>query len=136
MLVAASDVFLICVDRHGVIFHANELIADLFASTVDNLIGKTLAAFTPDVPGLAEAHLARFEQVMEGGTGVSVEEMVDYKGKAVWFSSTVIPPKKRISMTRHLRSSTSASASNARSRSTRLTSDAGATAMSSSNATL
>lgn len=91
LLVAASDVFLICVDRHGVIFHANELIADLFASTVDNIIGKTLAAFTPDVPGLAEAHLARFEQVMEGGTGVSVEEMVDYKGKAVWFSSTVIP---------------------------------------------
>ncbi|MFY0537291.1 putative bifunctional diguanylate cyclase/phosphodiesterase [Nannocystis pusilla] len=91
LLVEASDVFLLCFDRDGVIFHANELIADLFSSTVDSLIGKSLGDLAPDMPDLAEAYLARFAQVMESGIGVSVEEMIEVRGKNGWFSSTVVP---------------------------------------------
>ena len=91
LLVEASDVFLLCFDRRGIIFHANELIADLFSATVDSLIGQSLADLAPDLPELAEAYLARFEQVMESGIGVSVEEMIEVRGKTGWFSSTVVP---------------------------------------------
>ncbi|WAS93854.1 putative bifunctional diguanylate cyclase/phosphodiesterase [Nannocystis punicea] len=91
LLVEASDVFLLCFDRDGVIFHANELIADLFSSTVDSLIGKSLGDLAPDMPELAEAYLARFAQVMESGIGVSVEEMIEVRGKNGWFASTVVP---------------------------------------------
>jgi diguanylate cyclase (GGDEF)-like protein/PAS domain S-box-containing protein len=91
LLVEASDVFLLCLDRAGVIFHANELVADLFSATVDHLIGKTLIELAPDVPDLVEAHLARFEQVMDSGVAVSVEELIEVRGRSGWFASTVVP---------------------------------------------
>lgn len=90
LLVEASGVFLACFDRTGTIIHANEQTAEYLGRTVDDLVGKTLDQLLHD-PELADNQHSRFEQVMDSGVGVSVEEMFEYNGQTIWFASTVVP---------------------------------------------
>ena len=90
LLVEASDVLLVCFDKRGTIIHANGLVADIFHTTIDDLIGKTLNHLLEDQE-LCASQYARFEQVMESGVAVSVEEMIDYAGQHMFFASTVVP---------------------------------------------
>src|SRR5690606_22487407 len=38
-----------------------------------------------------EAHRSRYDQVMDSGVGVTVEEMLELDGRSVWLSSTAVP---------------------------------------------
>jgi len=90
MLADASDVFLIWFNLDGLIIRANDLTAEKLGSTSEALLGRSIEEILRD-PDLAEAHRARFEQVVESGLGVSVEEMLECGGKTYWLASTLAP---------------------------------------------
>jgi diguanylate cyclase (GGDEF)-like protein/PAS domain S-box-containing protein len=90
MLVDATDVFVVCLDRDGKITRANEQASQVLRLPTTAMLGKTIHEVLSS-PELADAHHARYLHVMETGLSVDVEEMVQADGQTLWFASTAVP---------------------------------------------
>ena len=90
LLVEASDVYVVCLDREGRITRANEQAAHMLRTPAEALLGRTMKDVMSS-PELAEAHHARYLHVMETGQNIDIEEMVEFEGQTLWFASTVMP---------------------------------------------
>lgn len=90
VLVEASDAYVLCLDREGRVTCANEQASQVLRIPLAELIGKTMHdIIAPEE--LADAHHARYIQVMETGHNLDVEDMIEAEGKTLWFASTVVP---------------------------------------------
>jgi diguanylate cyclase (GGDEF)-like protein/PAS domain S-box-containing protein len=90
LLADASDVYVMCLDRDGRLTRVNAPVARLMQSTPEELAGKRLRDVVA-ASDLVEAHEARYLHVMETGVNIDVEEMVEWNGQMLWFTSTVMP---------------------------------------------
>lgn len=90
VLVEASDAYVLCLDREGRVTCANEQASQVLRIPLAELIGKTMHDIIASEE-LADAHHARYIQVMETGHNLDVEDMIEAEGKTLWFASTVVP---------------------------------------------
>ena len=90
ILIEATDVFVLCLDREGKITRANEQASQVLGIPVEALIGKTMHAVLASEE-TADAHHARYLHVVETGVNIDVEEMFELEGQMLWFASTIVP---------------------------------------------
>jgi diguanylate cyclase (GGDEF)-like protein/PAS domain S-box-containing protein len=90
MLVDATDVFVVCLDRDGKITRANEQASQVLRLPATAMIGRTIHEVLVS-QDLADAHHARYLQVMETGLSIDVEDMIETDGQMLWFASTAVP---------------------------------------------
>ncbi len=90
ILVEASDVFVVCLDRECRITRANEQASLVLGIPAAALVGKTMHQVLVSSE-LADAHQARYQHVMLTGVNIDVEEMIEFEGQTLWFASTSVP---------------------------------------------
>ncbi len=90
MLVEATDVYVLCLDREGKITRANAMTSRLLGTSSEAMLGRALRVVVP-YEEVARAHHARYQHGMETGVNVDVEETIEAQGQTLWFATTVVP---------------------------------------------